>query len=126
MEPTLGDGRSVLARDDLTAVERLEAYGAKGLAIAETGDADSAERFVSKGRDILEDLRLGEGGKVPLEVAQVYFALGEIRRLRSERLRSSPFRRTSPKPSSVGAKAFSTRRVPIPTPCAAMMRTGRR
>ena len=80
----------LLSRGDLTAVERLEAYGAKGLAIAETGDADSAERFISKGRDILEDLRLGEGGKVPLEVAQVYFALGEIRRLRSETITFVP------------------------------------
>jgi hypothetical protein len=65
-------------------VERLEAYGDKSLAIVETGDPDSAERFVIKGRDIIDALRLGEGGKLPLEVAQVHFALGEIRKLRSE------------------------------------------
>ena len=74
----------LLARADLTDVERLEAYGDKSLAIVETGDPDAAERFVIKGRDIIDALRLGEGGKLPLEVAQVHFALGEIRKLRSE------------------------------------------
>ena len=132
--PTSNSGASfsamadlVLARDDLTAVERLEAYGAKGLAIAETGDADSAERFISKGRDILEDLRLGEGGKVPLEVAQVTSRSAKIRKLRSETIAFVPvpaeFRAKS---SSVGAKVFSTRRALIPTRCAATTRTGPR
>jgi len=74
----------LLARVDLTDVERLEAYGDKSLAIVESGDPDAAERFVIKGRDIIDALRLGEGGKLPLEVAQVHFALGEIRKLRSE------------------------------------------
>jgi tetratricopeptide (TPR) repeat protein len=74
----------LLARTDLTDVEHLEAYGSKALAIVEAGDADGAERFVLKGRDIIDVLRLGEGGKLPLEVAQIHFALGEIRRLRSE------------------------------------------
>ena len=74
----------LLARADLTDVERLEAYGDKSLAIVESGDPDAAERFVIKGRDIIDALRLGEGGKLPLEVAQIHFALGEIRKLRSE------------------------------------------
>ena len=74
----------LLARADLTDVERLEAYGDKSLAIVEAGDADAAERFVIRGRDIIDALRLGEGGKLPLEVAQIHFALGEIRKLRSE------------------------------------------
>src|SRR5262249_37750555 len=75
---------ALLARTDLSDVERLEACGAKALALAEAGDPDAAEKFVSKGRDIVEALRLGEGGKLPLEVAQLFFALGEVRRLRSE------------------------------------------
>src|SRR5450432_3735769 len=74
----------LLKRGDLTDVERLEAYGDKSLATVEAGDADGAERFVMKGRDIIDALRLGEGGKLPLEVAQVHFALGEIRKQRSE------------------------------------------
>jgi tetratricopeptide (TPR) repeat protein len=73
----------LLARDDLDDVERLEAHGAKGLAIVESGDADGAEKYISRGRDIVEKLRLGEGGRLPIEVAELYFALGEVRRLRS-------------------------------------------
>jgi hypothetical protein len=74
----------LLSRTDLTDVEKLEAYGAKALAIVEAGDADAAEKFIAKGRDIIDALRLGEGGKLPLEVAQIHFALGEVRRVRGE------------------------------------------
>jgi tetratricopeptide (TPR) repeat protein len=74
----------LLSRADLTDIERLEALGAKALAVVEAGDPEAAERFIAKGRDIIESLRLGEGGKLPLEVAQIHFALGEVRRLRGE------------------------------------------
>jgi len=74
----------LLARTDLTDTERIEAYGAKALALVEAGDADAAERHLSRARDVIDRLRLGEGGKLPLEVAQVQFALGEVRKLRSE------------------------------------------
>jgi hypothetical protein len=80
----------LLSRPDLTDVERLEAYGAKALAVVEAGDPDSAERFVAKGRDLIDALRLGEGGRLPLEVAQIDFALGEVRRLRSESIAFVP------------------------------------
>jgi tetratricopeptide (TPR) repeat protein len=74
----------LLERTDLDDVQRLESLGAKALSVAESGDPDGAERYVAKGRDIVEALHLGDGGKLPLEVAQLYFALGEVRRLRSE------------------------------------------
>lgn len=74
----------LLDRADLTDIEKLEAYGAKALAIVEAGDPDAAEKFIAKGRDIIEALRLGEGGKLPLEVAQIHFAMGEVRRVKSE------------------------------------------
>jgi hypothetical protein len=74
----------LLARSDLTDVERLEAFGSKALSVIEAGDADAADKFIAKGRDIIEALRLGEGGKLPLEVAQIHFALGEVRRVRGE------------------------------------------
>jgi tetratricopeptide (TPR) repeat protein len=74
----------LLARSDLTDIDRIEGYGAKALAIVEAGDPDGAERFIARGRDIIEALRLGEGGKVPIQVAQIFFALGEVRRIRSE------------------------------------------
>jgi hypothetical protein len=74
----------LFSRADLTDVEKLEAYGAKALAVVEAGDADAADKFIAKGRDIIDALRLGEGGKLPLEVAQIHFALGEVRRVRGE------------------------------------------
>ena len=74
----------LLARSDLSDVDRIEGYGAKALAIVEAGDPDGAERFIARGRDLIEALRLGEGGKVPVQVAQIFFALGEVRRVRSE------------------------------------------
>jgi len=80
----------LLAREDLDDVERLEAHGAKGLAVVESGDPDSAEKYISRGRDIVEERRLGDGGRLPVEVAELYFALGEVRRLRSESISFVP------------------------------------
>jgi tetratricopeptide (TPR) repeat protein len=80
----------LLDRVDLTDIEKLEAYGAKALAVVEAGDPDAAERFIAKGRDIIEALRLGEGGKLPLEVAQIHFAMGEVRRVKSEAIAFVP------------------------------------
>jgi hypothetical protein len=74
----------LLSRSDLTDVEKLEAFGGKALAVVEAGDPDAAEKFIAKGRDIVDALRLGEGGKLPLEVAEIHFALGEVRRVRGE------------------------------------------
>ena len=116
----------LLARTDLSDVDRIEGYGAKALAVVEAGDPDGAERFIARGRDIIESLRLGEGGKVPVQVAQIFFALGEVRRVRSEAIVFVPFPRTLPTRSSSAAKGCSTRRAPIPTPCGASTPTGRR
>jgi tetratricopeptide (TPR) repeat protein len=74
----------LLGRADLDDVERLESYGTKALSVVESGDPDGAEKFVSKGRDIVESLHLGEGGKLPVAVAELDYALGEVRRLHSE------------------------------------------
>lgn len=79
-----------MARSDLTDIDRIEGYGAKALAVVESGDPDSAERSISRARDIIENLRLGEGGKVPVQVAQVFFALGEVRKTRSEAITFAP------------------------------------
>jgi tetratricopeptide (TPR) repeat protein len=81
----------LLGQPGLSDLEKLAGYGAKALAVVEAGDPESAERFVSKGLDIVEALRLGEGGRLPIEAAEVEFALGEIRKQRSERIRFVPF-----------------------------------
>lgn len=76
----------LLTRPDLSDLERLEALGAKGLALVEAGEVDAAERRVREARDLIDRLGLGESGQLPTAVAQVQFALGEIRKVRSERI----------------------------------------
>jgi tetratricopeptide (TPR) repeat protein len=80
----------LLTRADLIDIEKLEGLGSKALAVVEAGDPDAAEKLIAKGRDIIDALRLGEGGKLPLEVAQIHFALGEVRKLRSEAITFVP------------------------------------
>jgi tetratricopeptide (TPR) repeat protein len=80
----------LLARQDASDVERLEGYGAKALALVQVGDPEASEPFIAKGRDIIDVLHLGEGGKLPLEAAQVLFALGEVRKIKSERIKFVP------------------------------------
>lgn len=74
----------LLARPDLTELERVEALGAKALALVASGDIALAEGRVSEALSLIEVLRLGEGGRLPTSVAQVRFAQGEVRRLKSE------------------------------------------
>lgn len=76
----------LLARTDLAELERLESIGAKALALAQLGELDAAERQIGVGRSLVDALRLGEGGRLPTAVAQLQFALGEVRRLRSEQI----------------------------------------
>jgi tetratricopeptide (TPR) repeat protein len=80
----------LLARTDLTILETIEGLGARGLALAETGELDQGARWVDKARDLMEKNHIAEEGKIPDEVAQVYFALGEVRRLKSEQIKFDP------------------------------------
>lgn len=80
----------LLSRGDLTDLERLEALGAKGLALIEAGEVEAAERRVAEARNLVEKLGLGAGGQLPTAAAQVQFALGEIRKARSERIVFEP------------------------------------
>lgn len=80
----------VLALTDLTLLEKIDALGARALAHVEQEKLEDAERDVGKARDLIEDHRLGETGKPPLELVQVSFALGEVRRLKSEKIAFTP------------------------------------
>ena len=59
---------------------------------------EDASKDVLLARNLIEDNHLGEAGLPPLELAQVSFALGEIRRLKSEQLVFVPM------PSDFGAQ----------------------
>ncbi len=81
----------ILARTDLTVLEHVEALGAKGLGLVEQGRVEEAKTVIFKARDIIEDHKLGQSGVPPVELAQVAFALGEIRRIEGEKLKFVPF-----------------------------------
>ncbi len=87
----------LLARGDLSVLERIEALGAKALSLVERGRVDEAYAVIVKARNQIEDRQLGQAGTPPLELAQVAFALGEIRKAKSEKLLFDPM------PSDFGA-----------------------
>jgi tetratricopeptide (TPR) repeat protein len=79
-----------LAREDLAPLEIVEARGVRALGLVEQDRVDEAAREVGKARDVAEAHRIGEAGKPPLELAVVWFALGEVRRKRSEAIEFVP------------------------------------
>ncbi len=83
-------GESILARKDIDEVDRMMALGARGLAKIETGDDAGASRDVQDGLDLVDQLKYGMTGRLPVAAAQLRFALGEIRRVRSERIAFEP------------------------------------
>ncbi len=70
--------------------DAVVAFSAKALALVARGDDAAAMRFVEKGRDVIESRGLDLAGKVPRDLAQLYYALGEVRRLRAERIKFTP------------------------------------
>lgn len=72
---------------ELTSIERVVAYGGKSLSLVFSEQPDAAQYFIEKGRDIIDDERLDAAGAVPRDLAALYFALGELRRIRGERVR---------------------------------------
>jgi hypothetical protein len=92
-------GEELLARPDLEDLDRVVALGARGLARVEQmelGGAVDPSRDVRASSDILEGLDLsdrfhyGDRDVLPVAIAQLRFALGELRRVRSERIAFEP------------------------------------
>lgn len=75
---------------DLRPFEAITLNGAKALALVAQDDDDKASYYVEKARNIIERDRLDAAGSVPRDLALVYFALGEINRVRAERIRFVP------------------------------------
>jgi len=90
--PALGTaGDELLKRSDLAPLDRALALGARGLSRVEAGDEQGAVHDVHEGIDLLEEHRIGEaGGRTPVAVSQLRFALAEIRRSRAERITFVP------------------------------------
>ena len=75
---------------DLSPVQQVLAYGARGLGLLFGGDPEAAERVIEKGRSVIDQYQLDRAGRVPSDLAPLYFALGELRRWRAERIRFVP------------------------------------
>jgi tetratricopeptide (TPR) repeat protein len=75
---------------ELLSFDQLAVLAARALARLSAGDDVQADSWISKARDIIERERLDAAGRVPAELAPVYFALGELRRLRAERIHFVP------------------------------------
>jgi hypothetical protein len=96
-------GEELLARPDLEDIDRIVALGARGLARVERMEQSQqgapgteASLDVRASGDILEGLDLsdrfhyGDRDVLPVAIAQLRFALGELRRVRSERIAFQP------------------------------------
>lgn len=83
-------GDELLSRADLENLERLLALGARGLARIELGDDVAGSRDVYDALDLADGMHYGQREVLPVAIAQARFALGELRRIRSERIRFDP------------------------------------
>ena len=83
-------GDEILARGDLDDIDRIVGLGARGLARVERGDDQSASPDILDALDLADKHHYGPRDVLPVAVAQAQFALGEIRRARSERIAIDP------------------------------------
>jgi tetratricopeptide (TPR) repeat protein len=83
-------GDALLAREDLEDVDRILALGARGLAHVELDDDLGGSADIHEGLDRADQLHYGERDVLPVAVAQLRFGLGELRRIRSERIKFDP------------------------------------
>lgn len=79
-------GDRILSRSDIDDVERMLGLGARGLSRIELGDEQGASRDISQGLDLVDLHHYGATGRLPVAVAQLKFAHGELRRVRSEKI----------------------------------------
>lgn len=81
---------AIASMPGLTALESIEAGGMASLALVMQNRFEEASRAVMKARDLIEERHLGESAVLPYELAVVYFALGEVRRTKSEAILFKP------------------------------------
>jgi hypothetical protein len=89
-------GDTLLARSDIEDLDRIVALGARGLArveldeLSEVSPSLRASEDIHDGLDLADRFHYGERDVLPVAVAQLQFALGELRRVRSERIQFDP------------------------------------
>lgn len=80
----------LLSQAELPLLDRIEGHGARALGLVEQDDVVAAAREVDLAKTLIEDNHLGQIGPPPVGMAQVSFALGELRRKRSEAIAFVP------------------------------------
>jgi tetratricopeptide (TPR) repeat protein len=78
----------IFARTDVDDVDRIVAYGARTLSLIEVPEPDliKADHTIIQGVDLAEQIHFGGGGTLPVALAQLRFALGEVRRVKEEQI----------------------------------------
>lgn len=74
-------------------LEAVILRASRALGLLERGDESAAEIEIAKGRSTLDEAGLGQLVEVPLDVAALEYARGELERLRAEKIRFDPLPR---------------------------------
>jgi hypothetical protein len=78
-----------LERPSEPALGRIIAHAARALGAVAAGSTRDADYFVAKGMLVVDQFELDRAGRIPRDLAVLYFALGEARRQRAEAARLS-------------------------------------
>lgn len=74
----------------LNELAQLSVFSAKALSLLERDDVQQASYFIEKGREIVDSKRLDSATVIHRDLAPLYFALGESRRIQAERIKLDP------------------------------------
>jgi len=81
---------TILARKDIDPAERMLGLGARALAKLDAKDEAAASHDINQGLDLVEEHRYGATGQLPVAAAMLKYALGELRRIKSEKISLDP------------------------------------
>jgi tetratricopeptide (TPR) repeat protein len=76
--------------DALTPLAKISVYGAKALSLLDRGESEQASYFIEKGRNIVDAEQLDRAVPLDRDLAQLFYALGELRRLRAAQIKFEP------------------------------------
>lgn len=77
---------ALASESSLGPLSRVQVYAGGALSRLAADDEKGAEWFIEKGRALIDEQRLDAAGRISEELAPLYFALGELRRRRGERI----------------------------------------
>jgi hypothetical protein len=75
---------------ELGPVQQVALFAARALSEVFSDRLEAAERFISRGREVIDAHSLDRVTVPPLDVAALYFALGEVYRRRAQEIRFDP------------------------------------